>query len=145
MILSQQSKLIKSITRDADNRGSIVSIVDDNIMNVSIITCKEGVIRSNHYHKKDFHYMYVLEGAIDYFYKNLNTEEISYFRVNKNDIIYTPNNEIHATYFPVETKLIVSSMLPRDQETYENDTVRVQFINHKNLESMMNVYINNEK
>ena len=145
MILGQQSKLIKSITRDKDNRGSIISIVDDSIKNVSIITCKEGVIRSNHYHKKDFHYMYVLHGAIDYFYKNLNTKEISYFRVNKNDIIYTPNNEIHATYFPVETKLIVSSMLPRDQKTYENDTVRVQFINHENLESMINKYINHEK
>ena len=143
MITTQRSKLFKSITRDKDLRGSIVSIVDDTVQNVSIINCNEGVIRSNHYHKKDFHYMYVLDGAIDYFYKGLDTDEIFYFRVNKDDIIYTPKNEIHATYFPLKTKLIVSSMLPRDQETYEKDTVRVEFINNKNLKFMIEKYANN--
>ena len=143
MITTQRSKLFKSITRDKDLRGTIVSIVDDTVQNVSIINCNEGVIRSNHYHKKDFHYMYVLDGAIDYFYKGLDTDEIFYFRVNKDDIIYTPKNEIHATYFPLKTKLIVSSMLPRDQETYEKDTVRVEFINNKNLKFMIEKYANN--
>ena len=143
MITTQRSKLFKSITRDKDLRGSIVSIVDDTVQNVSIINCNEGVIRLNHYHKKDFHYMYVLDGAIDYFYKGLDTDEIFYFRVNKDDIIYTPKNEIHATYFPLKTKLIVSSMLPRDQETYEKDTVRVEFINNKNLKFMIEKYANN--
>ncbi|MDC1260946.1 hypothetical protein N8014_05165, partial [Pseudomonadota bacterium] len=124
--------------RDNDIRGSIISIVDDVVQNVSLITCNAGSIRSNHYHKKDFHYMYVLEGEIDYFYKELNNDVVHYFKVKKNDIIFTPKNEIHATFFPLKTKLIVSSMLPRDQETYENDTVRVEFINNDNLQFMIN-------
>ena len=138
MITPTKSRLFKSITRDNDIRGSIISIVDDVVQNVSLITCNAGSIRSNHYHKKDFHYMYVLEGEIDYFYKELNNDVIHYFKVKKNDIIFTPKNEIHATFFPLNTKLIVSSMLPRDQETYENDTVRVEFINNDNLQFMIN-------
>ena len=58
--------------------------------------------------------------------------------IKKDDIIFTPKNEIHATFFPLRTKLIVSSKLPRDQETYENDTVRVEFINNDNLQFMIN-------
>ena len=135
-----KSTLIKSITRDVDQRGNIISIVEDTIQNVSLITCNAGSIRSNHYHKKDFHYMYVLEGEIDYFYKDLDNENVNYFKVNKYDIIFTPKNEIHATFFPVKTTLIVSSMLPRDQETYENDTVRVDFIDSKNVKSMIKIH-----
>jgi len=138
MITPTKSRLFKSITRDNDRRGSIISIVDDVVQNVSLITCNAGSIRSNHYHKKDFHYMYVLEGEIDYFYKELNNDVVHYFKVKKNDIIFTPKNEIHATFFPLNTKLIVSSMLPRDQETYEKDTVRVEFINNNNLQTMLN-------
>ena len=138
MITPTKSKLFKSITRDNDIRGSIISIVDDVVQNVSLITCNAGSIRSNHYHKKDFHYMYVLEGEIDYFYKELNNDVVRYFKVKKDDIIFTPKNEIHATFFPLRTKLIVSSKLPRDQETYENDTVRVEFINSDNLQFMIN-------
>ena len=138
MITPTKSRLFKSITRDNDLRGSIVSIVDDVVQNVSLITCNAGSIRSNHYHKKDFHYMYVLEGEIDYFYKELNNDVVHYFKVKKDDIIFTPKNEIHATFFPLNTKLIVSSMLPRDQETYEKDTVRVEFINNNNLQTMLN-------
>ena len=138
MITPTKSRLFKSITRDNDIKGSIISIVDDVVQNVSLITCNAGSIRSNHYHKKDFHYMYVLEGEIDYFYKELNNDVVHYFKVKKDDIIFTPKNEIHATFFPLNTKLIVSSMLPRDQETYEKDTVRVEFINNNNLQTMLN-------
>ena len=84
--------------------------------------------------------MYVLEGEIDYFYKDLEDKEVGYLKVKKNEIIFTPNKEIHATFFPTQTKLIVSSNLPRDKETYEGDTVRVNFINENNLKTMINKY-----
>ena len=140
MTISNKSTLFKSIQRDKDERGSIVSIVDIRVQNVSIITCKQNVLRSNHYHLKDFHLMYVMEGEIDYFFKNLNSNDISYYKVKEGDIIFTPNNEIHATYFQKKTTLIVSSFLPRDQETYEKDTVRVDFINHENIYKMIDKY-----
>lgn len=133
-----ESKLIKNKIRDKSNRGEILSIVDEKVSNVSIITCNAGAIRSNHFHKKDFHFMFVLEGKIDYFYKSLKNDNIKYIEVLSGENIFTPNNEIHATFFPVKTRLIVSSGLPRDQKTYENDTIRVKFLDHSNLEEMLN-------
>jgi oxalate decarboxylase/phosphoglucose isomerase-like protein (cupin superfamily) len=140
MALPRTSTLFPNIQRDADARGGILSIVDEPVMNVSIITCNPGSIRSNHYHRQDFHFMYVLEGEIDYFYKRRDTDEVGYIKVREGDNIFTPDNEIHATYFPVKTRLIVSSKLPRDQESYERDTVRVEFVTDKNLQQMLSKY-----
>lgn len=140
MALPRTTTLFPNIERDADARGGILSIVDEAVMNVSIITCNPGAIRSNHYHLTDFHFMYVLEGEIDYFYKERDTGEVKYLKVRQGDNIFTPDNEIHATYFPVHTRLIVTSKLPRDQETYEKDTVRVTFVTEENLQEMLAEY-----
>lgn len=142
MPLPRKSTLFPNIQRDSDGRGEIVSIVDETIQNVSIITCNPGSIRSNHYHHRDFHFMYVLEGEIDYFYKDIDTGEVKYLKVRAGDNIFTPDNEVHTTYFPVRTKLIVSSKYPRDQATYEADTVRVDFVNPSNLQEMLAKYAN---
>jgi oxalate decarboxylase/phosphoglucose isomerase-like protein (cupin superfamily) len=140
MSLPRKSTLFPNVQRDADTRGEILSIVDEPVQNVSIITCNPGALRSNHYHHNDFHFMYVLEGEIDYFYKDVDTGEIRYLKVREGDNIFTPDNELHATYFPVKTRLIVSSKFPRDQETYENDTVRVPLVTPENLEEMLATY-----
>lgn len=137
MALPRKSTLFPNIERDADARGGILSIVDEPVSNVSIITCNPGSIRSNHYHHSDFHFMYVLEGQIDYFYKDVDTGELIYLKVVEGDNIFTPDNELHATYFPVTTRLIVSSKYPRDQETYEKDTVREPLITPENIEEML--------
>ena len=140
MTLHKKSKILTNIKRSNDNRGSILSIVDHQVLNVSIIESKKNTIRSNHYHRKDFHFMYVLEGEIDYFYKSLENETVKYLKVSKGSTIFTPNLEIHATYFPVNTKLIVSSGFARDKKTYEDDTVRVEFINDSNLDFHIKSY-----
>ena len=139
-MISSISVIIKNISRDRDQRGGILSIVDDKVQNVSIITCNSGSIRSNHYHLKDFHYMYVLEGEIDYFFKKIESDQIEYFKVKKGESIFTPPKEIHATYFPIKTTLIVSSLNSRDQETYEKDTVRVEFVNENNITNLLKIY-----
>ena len=142
MKLPSNSKLFKNIVRSEDSRGNIISIVDQSVSNVSIISCNSNSIRSNHYHKKDFHFMYVLEGKIDYFFKNIdeNDKTVSYIEVNQGETIFTPKLEIHCTYFPVKTKLVVSSFYPRDQKTYEEDTIRVEFINSDNLDRYLDLY-----
>jgi hypothetical protein len=40
----------------------------------------------------------------------------------------------------VTTRLIVSSKYPRDQETYENDTVRIPLVTEDNIEEMLKQY-----
>ena len=137
MILPKTSKIIPNDYRDKDDRGHILSIVDAEISNVSIIKCNKNSIRSNHYHKTDSHFMYVLSGEIDYFYKKINDNNVNYFKVIAGQNVFTPPLEIHATYFPVSTELIVSSINPRDKKTYEKDTVRIDFINENNLNNIM--------
>ena len=139
-LLPKKSQLILNIQRSVDARGSILSIVDNKVLNVSIIESDKNTIRSNHYHIKDYHFMYVLEGEVDYSFKSLYSDEVNYLKILKGQTIFTPNKEIHATYFAKKTKLIVSSGLPRDQKTYENDTRRVEFLNDKNLDTFFKNY-----
>ena len=53
-VLLNKSTLINNSIRSKDDRGSIISIVDSEISNVSLITCNANSIRSNHYHLSDF-------------------------------------------------------------------------------------------
>ena len=133
-MLSTKSKKIKNIIRSSDKRGSILSIVDEKVTNVSIITCLPKTIRSNHWHKKDWHYMYVLEGVMEYFFVSKN--KTFFMKINKGDNVFTPPKELHATYFPVKTVLLVSSKNKRDKKTYEKDTVRETLIDLNNYKSI---------
>lgn len=137
MALPRKSMLIPNIQRDSDARGSILSIVDEPVRNVSIIVSTAGSIRSNHYHHTDWHLMFVLEGQIDYFFRDVETGEVEYLCVKSGDNIFTPPKELHATYFPVKTVLVVSSGNPRDQQTYEADTVRETLIDQSNIKEML--------
>ncbi len=137
ILKKKNSFKVKTNLRDKDTRGSILSICDIPCKNVSIIDCNKNSIRSNHFHKKDYHIMYVLKGEIDYFFKKVNSKKVNYIKVKKNELIFTPPNEIHTTFFPKKTTLIVSSKNPRDQLTYENDTTRVNFINKGNVKKMI--------
>lgn len=133
-MLSTKSKKINNIIRSKDVRGSILSIVDEKVENVSIITCLPRTIRSNHSHKKDWHYMYVLEGVMEYFYVSGN--RIFFMKIKKGENVFTPPKELHATYFPKKTVLLVSSKNKRDKKTYEKDTIREKLIDLKNYRSI---------
>ena len=142
MSIPSKSTLYKNIQRDSDPRGQILSIVEHPVQNVSIIESFKGTHRSNHYHHKDFHFMYVLNGEIDYFYKPLDKDNVCYMKIIEGQTILTPPKEIHSCHFPKDTLLVVSSGFPRDQKTYEEDTVRVEFINSKNVQEMIKKYGN---
>ena len=133
-MLPDVSKKIKKIVRSADTRGSIVSIIEETTNNISIINCFPKTIRSNHFHKKDFHFMYVLKGIMEYFF--VRKKKIFFIKLKKGDLVFTPPKELHATYFPVKTVLLVASKNKRDQKTYEQDTIRKKFIDFKNLKSI---------
>jgi oxalate decarboxylase/phosphoglucose isomerase-like protein (cupin superfamily) len=133
-MLSKESRLVDFTDIHSDNRGSISSIVNEACNNVSIIETNAGSIRSNHYHKKDWHYMLVLEGKLDYFYFSNFLKKVMFINVLPGQIIFTPNLEVHATFFPDKSKLVVISGFLRDSKTYENDTVRLDFINYDNIE-----------
>ena len=133
-MLPNISKKIKKIYRSKDSRGSIISIVEEKMNNISIIKCTAQSIRSNHFHIKNWHFMYVLQGVMEYFFENKN--KIFFIKLKNGDLVFTPPKELHATYFPAKTLLLVASKNKRDQKTYEKDTVRKKFIDFKNIKSI---------
>jgi quercetin dioxygenase-like cupin family protein len=112
-----------------DNRGAIQSLVNFPMKNLSLISSKKGAVRSNHYHLTDWHYMYVLSGSFNYYYRPTNTnEELQCITVSKGEMIFTPPMEDHATVFLEDCDLLAMSRNPRDQEAYEEDVRRVILI-----------------
>lgn len=113
----------------ADARGAIQSIVNFPMKNVSLISSKKGSVRSNHYHLTDWHYMYVLRGSFDYYYRPTGSDDKpSLTRVSAGEMIFTPPMEDHATVFLDDTDMIVVSRNPRDQASYEADVRRVVLV-----------------
>lgn len=133
-MLPNTSQKIKKIIRSKDARGSIISIVEEKTNNISLINCKSKTIRSNHLHKKDWHFMYILDGKMDYFF--VKKKKIFFIKLKKGDLVFTPPKELHATYFPVKTILLVASKNRRDKKTYEKDTVRKKLIDLNNIKSI---------
>ena len=129
----KRSKILNFLDNHIDDRGEILSMVNENCSNISIIRSFKGSLRGNHYHKRDWHYMYAIKGRMEYFFYCNIEKKVKFWDIPNSKIIFTPCNEIHVTYFPVDSEIIVVSGFPRDQKTYENDTVRVNFINHENI------------
>ena len=116
----------------ADNRGIIQPLCDLNMKSASIIVSKKNTWRANHYHKSDWHFIYVLEGAFEYYYRKTDSnEKIKKIIVKKDQLLFTGPKVDHAMFYTEETKIIVLSKNPRDQKTYEEDTVRIDFMNEE--------------
>jgi dTDP-4-dehydrorhamnose 3,5-epimerase-like enzyme len=118
----------------ADVRGAIQCLVNLPTQNVSLITSKAGTLRSNHYHRTDWHFMYVLSGKFDYYFRPTGSSAAPKKLVlTKGQMIFTPPLEDHATVFIEDTELVVMSKNPRDQAAYEADVVRVELIDPKTM------------
>ena len=118
-----------------DARGSIQSLVNFPMKNISLISSLKGSVRSNHYHVTDWHYMYVLSGSFDYYYRPTGSnQKISSIRVNAGEMVFTPPMEDHATVFLDDTQLLAMSRNPRDQESYEADVKRVVLIDPEKVD-----------
>ena len=129
----EDKDLIELPENHSDERGFIQPLCDLEMKSASLLYSKKNTWRANHYHKTDWHFIYVLEGKIDNFFKKISSKKIDYIEFKNGDNIFTPPLEIHATFFPVKTKLIVCSRNSRDQKNYEKDTIRVEFINLQNI------------
>jgi len=113
-----------------DDRGEMSHLLGkDVIINSAVlITCKKGSVRANHYHKKDSHHSYVLKGKMIYYYKTSEKGKVKRVTVNEGSLVYTPPNEIHAMKFPVDSIFIALATEEREQDQYEEDTVRIKIV-----------------
>lgn len=130
-------KKIKPFHTDA--RGEMFYLLDKSapITSALYITCKKGAIRANHYHKKDTHYSYMINGSMEYTYKKLKTQssrlaakraKLKTVIVSAGEIVETPPMTMHAMRFLEDSVFIALTTEARDQKKYEKDTVRVKLV-----------------
>ncbi len=106
--------------------GEIQNLVERPVGGVSRIKCKAGSRRSKHWHKTDWHYLYVLSGEMKYWERPAGSSRApTYTLLREGDMMFTPPNVEHFTEFDVETLLISMHSLSRTHESHEADLVRV--------------------
>jgi dTDP-4-dehydrorhamnose 3,5-epimerase-like enzyme len=119
-----------------DARGEIQPLVDMMMESAVMIESKKGSLRANHYHKTDWHYCYVISGAIDYYHRLTgSTSTPETMTVKQGEMVFTPPMVDHGMTFPEDTVFLTLSRNPRDQESYEQDVVRVDMMLTEGLTS----------
>lgn len=120
-----------------DTRGSIQNLLERPCGGVSIIRSRAGSERSNHYHREDGHWLYVLSGEMLYWEEPVAfADKLGNLPLgpalagppqiyNTGDMIYTGPMMWHRTRFPVDTVLISMNLRPRDHASHEEDVVRM--------------------
>jgi quercetin dioxygenase-like cupin family protein len=113
-----------------EERGVIMRVLDteEPIHSILYITSKAGSVRSNHYHKKDQHWCYIVSGKAEWYEKPVEGGEIEKEILNAGDMVCTPPLTIHAVKFLEDTVFWTFSTQPRNQAHYEDDTIRVKLI-----------------
>jgi len=116
-----------------DERGSISHLLTNKakkIKSVLLITCKKDSVRANHYHKRDIHYVYMLKGRMKYYHLDVKEKQSKKKSVivNAGELIYTPAKVAHSMKFLEDSTFLALSTEPRNQGTYEKDTIKIKLI-----------------
>jgi uncharacterized RmlC-like cupin family protein len=107
-----------------DERGTIANIADGQLGDVAVITSETNAVRANHVHKEDWHFSYLLNGSMDYFWKGEDRIERSVI-VNPGQMVYSPPGIPHKMIFRERSTFIAISAKNRSAENYEQDTQRL--------------------
>ncbi len=92
-----------------DDRGEIQNIINrEDIRAIALISSKKGTERSNHWHKTDWHYLYVISGKMQYLERDVddNETEPTVLIVKTGEMIFTAPNKVHCTRFLEDTVLL---------------------------------------
>lgn len=104
-------------------------LLDCNISSVAIITSKAGSVRSNHYHKTDWHYLYIVSGSVKYYERDVDQDgskiEPKLFRAG--DMFFSPPMKVHKVEFLEDTVMMSFAKNIRDHKHHEADVVRQEF------------------
>lgn len=113
-----------------DDRGSIQNLLNTNINGAAIITSKAGSVRSNHWHKEDWHYLYVMSGSMEYYERPVDLsrdDSVLPIIVKAGEMVFTPPHVVHKTVFLQDTILLSFSRRNRDHVSHEEDVIRQEF------------------
>ena len=111
----------------ADDRGHILNIVNKLFRSCALIKSKKNSIRANHYHKKDWHYCYILKGKVHYYSRKVGSNSKPRKEIfKKGDLFFTPPMVEHALYFPINTEnnlqVGVEYEIPMPQQVFSSGT-----------------------
>jgi quercetin dioxygenase-like cupin family protein len=119
-----------------DVRGALQPLVDRIMKSAVLIESTAGSIRANHYHKTDWHYCYILSGAMEYHHRPTGSGRLpDRIVVKAGQMVFTPPMVDHAMVFHEDTVFLTLSRNPRDQASYEADVVRIDMVSVENLRS----------
>lgn len=121
-----------------NDSGVIRNLLFQSVRSVALIESPRGAIRSNHYHKTDWHYLYVLSGQVLYFDRPKGAERTrvpEVFRAGQ--MFFTPPNVEHAVVFLEDTRLVSLAKNARTHREHEADMVRVDFVSREMADRFM--------
>lgn len=125
--INKSKTTFKLGNRIEDERGFIQNLVFTDMQSAAIISSKKGSVRSEHFHKTGFHYLYVISGEMQYFERPLNgmfpEQDLI---VKAGGMVYTGPEIVHKTVFLQDTVLL-SLTSNHSQSEQELDTVKEKF------------------
>lgn len=108
-----------------DDRGAIRDIlIGCDIDAVTILTCKAGSIRGNHYHKESIQYAYIIQGRL-LCAAQTDDGPIKYVEVKVGDLVMNPAGEKHAFKALEDSCFLSLTKGPRQGQDFESDTYRL--------------------
>lgn len=112
-----------------DKRGKIQMILEKtSIGSISRITSFPNQSRALHYHPTDSHWILINEGQIHIYERHKDSKEKPIKKIlNKNDLWFTHNNIVHEMWSLCYVIFDCYSLLPRNSENYEYETIRVDY------------------
>ncbi len=124
-----ESCLVKLEEPFFNEAGSIHNLWLGPMGGTALIRSKQGAIRSNHYHKTDWHLLFCFRGAGEYYQRAVGDERIPEpLKFYTGMMIYTPPMVEHAVKFSSDTVMFSMSRNARSKEEHEADLVRVRFL-----------------
>ena len=112
-----------------DERGKISNIIDADIKHIAIITSKKGSIRANHYHPKQYQYIYLISGEFESYSKDLKKDsDVEKVIVGENSFVTTPPMIAHAMKFTKDSVMLNITTGAREPEKFEEHTIKYKLI-----------------
>jgi dTDP-4-dehydrorhamnose 3,5-epimerase-like enzyme len=115
-----------------NQNGGIQNLLLSGFTSAAIIESSPGALRANHYHKTDWHYTYVIDGSVQYYWRGapdeLDEKEKNYALFRKGEVFFTPPMVSHAMFFAEKTRILTLARNVRDHEHHEADLVRIEIV-----------------
>lgn len=109
-----------------DTRGTIENLLVIPTAHASLIDSVKGAVRANHWHRTDWHFTYVLTGAVQYFHRAVGGDSFRTAKYVAGQMFFTPPNREHAMLFLERTLAITFARNVRTHAAHEDDVVRVE-------------------